>query len=225
MKNLTERAYEVLSQALETGALAPGRRVSQQELCDAFSLSVTPLQGALKRLESDGLIRIKPRSGIIVNAPDLGQHAENHELRRILELACVRHFAETVPAELIDTLTRRIDDHLESLTHTDGAEPDVHRTQAEIEQELHGAIVRSKGNRTLWETYQSNMRRFRLIRPSRETLTRSHMRQTSEEHLAILHAGSRRDPQEAFAALEIHLTRSLERALMTRLHSLDPIDP
>jgi len=61
-----EAAYvEVRAQILE-GTLAPGSTINQESLANALGLSVTPLREALRRLEGEGLIALRPHRVVSV---------------------------------------------------------------------------------------------------------------------------------------------------------------
>jgi DNA-binding GntR family transcriptional regulator len=64
--SLREQVYEVLRSQLETGELNPGDTIRQDEIAAKLGVSRTPLREALLRLEQEGFVIIKPRSGILV---------------------------------------------------------------------------------------------------------------------------------------------------------------
>ena len=64
--SLREQVYEILRDQLETGDLKPGSVIRQDEIAQQLGVSRTPLREALLRLEQEGFVIIKPRSGILV---------------------------------------------------------------------------------------------------------------------------------------------------------------
>ncbi len=64
--SLREQVYEVLRDALEAGELKAGSVIKQDPLSERLGVSRTPLREALLRLEQEGFVVIKPRSGIHV---------------------------------------------------------------------------------------------------------------------------------------------------------------
>jgi DNA-binding GntR family transcriptional regulator len=64
--SLREQVYEILRDQLDTGALQPGSAIRQDEIARQLGVSRTPLREALLRLEQEGFVVIKPRSGILV---------------------------------------------------------------------------------------------------------------------------------------------------------------
>jgi DNA-binding GntR family transcriptional regulator len=64
--SLREQVYEILRDQLDTGALKPGSVIRQDEIASKLGVSRTPLREALLRMEQEGFVVIKPRSGILV---------------------------------------------------------------------------------------------------------------------------------------------------------------
>lgn len=65
-KTLSERVYELLRTRLLEEDIAPGTILREQELCDAFKVSRTPVREALNRLKSEGFLEHKPHRGFRV---------------------------------------------------------------------------------------------------------------------------------------------------------------
>ncbi|MEN8008324.1 MAG: GntR family transcriptional regulator [Candidatus Krumholzibacteriota bacterium] len=64
--SLREQVYEILREQLDTGELSPGSTIRQDEIAARLGVSRTPMREALLRLELEGFVVIKPRSGIRV---------------------------------------------------------------------------------------------------------------------------------------------------------------
>lgn len=83
-------AYEVVRRAILRGQLAPGTRLAQGELAARLSLSTTPVREALRRLASEGLVRIDAHRGAIVRGVDKDELREIYEIRLLLEPLAIR---------------------------------------------------------------------------------------------------------------------------------------
>ena len=64
--SLREQVYEILRDQLDKGDLEPGSVIRQDDIAARLGVSRTPMREALLRLEQEGFIVIKPRSGIRV---------------------------------------------------------------------------------------------------------------------------------------------------------------
>ncbi|RKX86167.1 MAG: GntR family transcriptional regulator, partial [Spirochaetes bacterium] len=65
-KNLIEDIYHNLRTRILTEKIYPGQKISEITLAGEYECSRTPVREALKRLEDDGLVIIKPKSGTYV---------------------------------------------------------------------------------------------------------------------------------------------------------------
>ncbi|MGW6729683.1 GntR family transcriptional regulator [Nocardia sp. NPDC055029] len=63
---IRERIAWILRERVLTGVLAPGSRIDLDAVASEFETSRTPVREACLELTHDGLIRIAPRSGIVV---------------------------------------------------------------------------------------------------------------------------------------------------------------
>ena len=97
-ESLRNKVYDYLRGEMDKGILLPGALINLNEMSERFKVSKTPLREALLRLEAEGFVSIRPRSGIIINR---------------LELEDIRYLYEVVAAieaALIDTIFDRFDD-------------------------------------------------------------------------------------------------------------------
>lgn len=81
----TEWAVGRLQQAILSGELSPGERLSSSELAGRWSVSATPLREALQRLAADGLVEYVSQRGARVSEVSLQDVREVYELRLMLE--------------------------------------------------------------------------------------------------------------------------------------------
>lgn len=80
--------------------LPPGMQLREQALAARLGVSKSPVREALLRLAQERLVSIRPRQGYQVTPVPLSAAAELLELRRVLELACVRAAAKrATPAQ------------------------------------------------------------------------------------------------------------------------------
>ena len=61
-----EQIAKQLGQDILQGRYAPGKRVGEQAVAEMFSLSRGPVRDALRILERQGLVEIRPRRGAYV---------------------------------------------------------------------------------------------------------------------------------------------------------------
>ncbi len=78
--SLREQVYEILRGQLDIGELKPGSVIRQDEIAHQLGVSRTPLREALLRLEQEGFVIIKPRSGIRV------RHLTEQTIRNLYQM-------------------------------------------------------------------------------------------------------------------------------------------
>ncbi len=76
---------ETIRDAILNGQLRGGERLVQSDLAAQLAVSTTPVREALRDLASEGLIRIDPHRGGVVNELDADDLKEVYEIRRQLE--------------------------------------------------------------------------------------------------------------------------------------------
>jgi DNA-binding GntR family transcriptional regulator len=81
----TDLVAALIRERIITGELATGEQLRQRDLAQRFSVSQTPVREAMRRLESEGLLRSDTHRGFTVIAPDVGRVEENFRIRAALE--------------------------------------------------------------------------------------------------------------------------------------------
>jgi DNA-binding GntR family transcriptional regulator len=81
----TDLVAALIRERIITGELATGEQLRQRDLAQRFSVSQTPVREAMRRLESEGLLRSDTHRGFTVVAPDMGRVEENFRIRAALE--------------------------------------------------------------------------------------------------------------------------------------------
>lgn len=88
--DLAQRVYDALSDAIGSGALAPGERVTQEGLAERFGVSRQPVLQALLLLKRQGLIVDAGRKGVMVAPLDPAHVRRLYEVRAALDGAACR---------------------------------------------------------------------------------------------------------------------------------------
>lgn len=88
--DLAQRVYDALLDAIGSGALAPGERVTQEGLAERFGVSRQPVLQALLLLKRQGLIVDAGRKGVMVAPLDPAHVRRLYEVRAALDGAACR---------------------------------------------------------------------------------------------------------------------------------------
>lgn len=94
--DLVDQAYRALLDAISDGSLAPGARVTQEDLAERLAVSRQPVLQALRLLKKDGLLLDAPGRGLQVAPLDAAWIGHVYEVRGALDalaarLAALRH--------------------------------------------------------------------------------------------------------------------------------------
>jgi DNA-binding GntR family transcriptional regulator len=141
---LYEWAASHIRELIVTGQLEPGQTVPERDLAACLSISRTPIREALRELEREHLVTIRPNRETVV-APLTPSHvAELYQMRAALEGMAARLTAqvpehETVAAELADTAKRLV----QAIERQDSEET------SELSLGFHDSILRASRNALL----------------------------------------------------------------------------
>ncbi|ACA19364.1 transcriptional regulator, GntR family [Methylobacterium sp. 4-46] len=203
-----ERAYRRLKGDILALRLKPGEALNEAALCAEFGIGRTPVNKALHRLMHEGLVRILPRKGVLVQPLSMDEFAQLVEVRRLTEPACAARAAERIGAADL----ARLDAVLAEAPAAPS--PDLDPI-IEADRRFHAAIAAASGNRVLAEVLDGL--HGRSVRFWALSLgTGQHLAEVAVEHAAIRDALARRSPSDAAAAMTAHI-ESFARTLAARL--------
>jgi DNA-binding GntR family transcriptional regulator len=61
--SLTDQAYATIKASIVNCELAPGQRITERLLAEQLGFGLSPIRSALVRLDNEGLVTVRPRSG------------------------------------------------------------------------------------------------------------------------------------------------------------------
>lgn len=93
VKSLKEQVYDYLKVQLNCGGLRAGSFLNLNNISKALEISRTPLRDALFQLESEGLVTIFPRRGVLVNKLTLEKIRNIYEILGGLESSVIVNVA------------------------------------------------------------------------------------------------------------------------------------
>jgi DNA-binding GntR family transcriptional regulator len=88
-ESLRNQVYDYLRGEMDKGILLPGAVINLNEMSERLQVSKTPLREALLRLEAEGFVSIRPRSGIIINRLELEDIRYLYEVVAAIEAALI----------------------------------------------------------------------------------------------------------------------------------------
>jgi DNA-binding GntR family transcriptional regulator len=169
------------------------------------------LRFALKILESEGILTIRPRTGIEFVRPGIELTRSTFQFRSMIESTAMRLYAETADEADIREMKSRHHQVMAEIEST-GLTPAILVQLEQLEELLHGSIVASLNNALIDTSYRRIRNYVKLIRLDRR-LTSSLALRSLKEHMAIIEACEKRDTAAAAAALDSHFSSALQRSL------------
>jgi DNA-binding GntR family transcriptional regulator len=198
--NLSNLAYNSISELIRTRRLKGGVPVVEAKLAEGLGLSRTPLREALQRLEGEGLVVKAANRSFMVRSVELAEYLQSLKVREILEAEAAAMAIDRVPPGSIAAARREIAELMAATTyHTDAhwrSDDRVHRLYAE-----------ACGNAVLAQVIASLRVTTRLFEIARLS---DRLEPDSAEHLEILAALESGDARRTRRAVQAHL-RSLTR--------------
>ena len=92
--DLVERVHRQLLDAICSGELAPGSRVTQEEVAASLNVSRQPVHQALRLLKKEGFVVDAGRRGVMVSDPDGRALEQLYQIRSVLDGLAARLAAQ-----------------------------------------------------------------------------------------------------------------------------------
>jgi DNA-binding GntR family transcriptional regulator len=99
-----EIAYDHLHQEILSGRLPGGARILPEEVAEQLGLSRMPVREAIRQLDAEGFVTIRPNRGAVVTERGPAEVMEIFEMRGVLEGLAARHAARAAGLADIEDL-------------------------------------------------------------------------------------------------------------------------
>ena len=100
-----QQAYRFLREQIQAGGMPGGARVKPEDVAAELGISRMPVREAIRQLDTEGLLTIRPNRGAIVTVFSPDRLSELFEMRAVLEGLCARRAAATFDDDAGDELT------------------------------------------------------------------------------------------------------------------------
>jgi DNA-binding GntR family transcriptional regulator len=147
--SLTDELVVRLENGILEGVYPPGTRLRQDELCERFGVSRTPVREALRNLQARNLVVVVPNRGAMVRIPSRTDAAEIYDIRAELEgYACGLAAAASTSQLLreLHTAHGRVERLATRVARLGSASSAVQLQLNRANREFHNTIHRAAGN-------------------------------------------------------------------------------
>lgn len=187
---LREKILEHIRDAIISGSLKAGSRVSEPELAERYGISRTPIREAFRQLESEGYLTVIPRRGAVVSEFTQKDVEDFYAIKSILEGYAARQACKNLSEKELERLQAN-NNRLAEL-----AEQNDFKTFFRVHNEFHEMFIKAADNDKLRELITSVVTRFQRLRFMSLSLE-GRMQIVVQEHAKIIDAFRRKDAEAA----------------------------
>lgn len=176
----------------------PGSRLLEADICKWLEVSRTPVREAIRVLESERLVEIKPNKGTYVRKITFEELDEIIEFRALIEVYCIRKFLSFMNEDDLiemESILKKLDNFLSQKDYS---------SHDDLAIDFHGYYI-SKCRNELIHSVFSNLRNS--IRFAQSVLLKNieYREKAQKEHKEIMEAIKERDPDKCEGLLRKHL--------------------
>ena len=213
--SLADAVYERLKEDLFEFRLLPGDMFSEADVSARLGVSRTPVRLGLARLQRDGFLVSRQRSGWQVRPFDFDRFEGLYDVRIVLELAALERLC-----------SREMRDEagiLGALKEVWLVPPEQRirdwRLVGQLDEAFHCALVAAAGNAEMAQIHRDVTEKIRIVR--RLDFTKEfRVDATYDEHAAVLRAVLARNLEPARMMLKSHIEISKAEVRKITLHML-----
>jgi DNA-binding GntR family transcriptional regulator len=197
-----------IESAIKSGVLLPGDAINEAELATQHGVSRTPIREALIQLQVQGLLTSLPRGGMVVAKMDLQQLLAMWELLAELEGIAARLACQRMLPEELAAIVQIHQDSEKAVAAEDMA------AWQDSNLRFHELIYRATRNPFLRQEVLRMRTRTGFYR-QHAFAALGKIRSSFEQHLPIVEAFQKADPQAAAAAMTAHMRPARDAGAMT----------
>lgn len=191
--DLVDQVYRNLLDAISEGKLAPGTRITQEDIAEQLAVSRQPVLQALRLLKQDGFVTDAPGRGLLVAPLDASWLVNVYQIRSALDALAARLACSTSYAFDSDLMAQG----------RKAARGKNISAMIEVDMAFHSGIYRAANNPLI---EQSALLHWRHIRRAMGAVLQSTKLREAvwDEHEAIARAIAAKDTRKAESLMRNH---------------------
>lgn len=191
--DLVDQVYRNLLDAISEGQLAPGTRITQEDIAEQLAVSRQPVLQALRLLKQDGFVTDAPGRGLLVAPLDASWLVNVYQIRSALDALAARLACSTSYAFDSDLIAQG----------RKAARGKNISAMIEVDMAFHSGIYRAANNPLI---EQSALLHWRHIRRAMGAVLQSTKLREAvwDEHEAIARAIAAKDTRKAESLMRNH---------------------
>lgn len=204
---LSTDLFSNLRKDILQGKLRQGEKLTEQQICDEYNVSRTPVREAFRQLELEGFIETIPNRGAFVVGFSPQDIQDMYELRKAYEILAVKWAIERITKEEYEKLEEAFE-FMEFYTQKKDAEKMLN-----INMNFHELIYKASHNRMLYHILSSYQLYIKQSKPAGRTdVSAGYLDEILLEHRAIFEAFQNQDAEAGIAAVSRHLDNAKRRS-------------
>ncbi len=205
-KSREDMVYQVLKQEILDLELKPGQLIKENEICERFMVSRTPVRDALRLLQEQGFVITVPYRGIYVTLLSLSNIKQMIYMRVAVETMVMRDFSKIATPMLMEDIYYMLR-RQKALIQTKDFKPEQFYR---LDAEMHGYWFEATKKAKLWallQEQQLHYTRFRML----DFVTETDFTRIVHEHEQLIGCLEGGDISGMEMVLKDHLYFSMKR--------------
>jgi DNA-binding GntR family transcriptional regulator len=192
--------YKQLRREILEMRFLPGEKISEAQLATKYNVSRAPIRDAIRSLEQERLVIVKPQVGTIISPVSLDRAVDICQIRLLLEPHAAYISAEKIPNEDL----AKLEVSFNSIA-TSNIKPEEKKSLIfETDLNLHKTIWKFSGNDEIYRILNGYLGQMGRIRLTTAELA-SRLSPSVKEMFKIFTALKTRNPKAAQSAMYTHI--------------------
>lgn len=204
---IRQQIFEILRDRIMEGYYPAGTRLSEQQICDEFNISRSPVREAFRNLESSGLLEGAANKGVKVKSFTAQDISNLYQAETMFQITSIQNGVSSMTEEQAASFEKY------RTLFTDAYNSEDLEQYLTVSEKFHNDIAALGQNELIIQMYRqigTLNHRFRLTalkNPER-------LRASQEEHLKMIDALEKKDADELQKLMQVHISESSRYALM-----------
>jgi DNA-binding GntR family transcriptional regulator len=192
--------YETIKKNIINMNIAPGTRISENEISELLNISRTPVREAFIKLSKEKLLYILPQRGTYISYIDLEEVEEVRFIRESLERSVIKLATENFPTVLISELEKNLKIQKKCLQEK------AYSKFLEFDEQFHKIIFTGCNKARTWsfiEQINTQYKRIRML----TFIADVNWNNVINQHEDLLNAIKEKNVEKAQATITHHLKK------------------
>jgi len=211
--SLSERVYEFLSNQIIEGKIKYGQKLNIKDISEKLNVSTMPVRDAVKKLELENIVQIKPRSNCFVKVPTQKSILDAVEMRMLLETHAVQRILESEDEKDLSRLSE-LTRYMQEIAQGDRTGAAIQR-YIQLDRLFHTELCALSANEYLQKFYREVSLHLNMTFIYRIGI-QPNISGTLENHLTLVKLLSE-NSRQALSVLEMHLEQSRSNIIQGEL--------